>query len=834
VKLARKKADPSEGRRSRGGGRIGALLLPPAFILLAVLAGTAFVLDRLLAPQETAEVDARDAVVADTFADRVGGLVDSRLALLRLAAGEPGLPALVAAGDRAALTAREQSLAARIPGARRVRLLPPGLDDPETTPGESLGFAALALARQAVDRGAALIEAHHGDGGMQLNLAAPLPAGSGVLLTTLDMAVLQQALDAAPKTGGRIRLVQRVGSQEVVLARHGEAGEPQGRPAHVLDLAARGWQVQYWPPARVGIDLGLTPRQLLWLVVCGMGLALLLVILNTVRRLGAALNADLDMLMRWAERYVGGESEVAIPAFRLARCREVAETWGPGFARLLTQRGASPPAREKAPEAPASPPPTVVPATAEAAPEPAGAGAGAPGMDPAIFRAYDIRGVVGESLTVEGVERIGRAIGTAALERGEQGIVVGRDGRLSGSDLAAALRHGLQQTGLNVIDVGVVPTPALYFATHTVGYGSGVMVTGSHNPPEYNGMKIVLAGETLSGEAIQDLRRRVEQGAYASGEGGFEERDILSDYGRAIEEDIGLARTLKVVVDCGNGSAATVAPRLIRALGCEVIELFCEVDGRFPNHHPDPGQPRNLQDLIDAVTLNGADLGLAFDGDGDRLGVVDSDGTIIWPDRQMMLFAADVLSRNPGADIIYDVKCTRHLGRVIAEHSGRPVMYKTGHSLIKARMQETGALLAGEMSGHIFFSERWYGFDDALYAAGRLLEILSLDPRPTAVIFGELPDAMSTPELNAPIADAEKFAFMRRLVEQARFEGGEVNTIDGLRVDFEDGWGLVRPSNTMPSLVLRFEADDELALARIQELFRERLLAVKPDLELPF
>ncbi len=833
--MARKTAERSGAQRSRDGGRIGALLLPPAFILLAVLAGTAFVLDRLLAPQETAEVDARDAVVADTFADRVNGVVDSRLELLRLAAGEPGLPALVAAGDRAALAAREQSLAARFPGARRVRLLPPGLDDPEAAPGGSLGFAALALARQAADRGTAFIEAHHGDGGMQLNLAAPLPAGSGVLLATLDMAVLQQALDGAPKAGGVVRLVQRVGSQEVILARHGEAGEPQGRPAYALDLGARGWQVQYWPPAAAGIDLGLPPRLLLWLVVGGMALVLLLVVLNTVRRLGSALNADLDTLMRWAERYVGGESEVAVPAFRLARSREVAETWGPGFTRLLTQRRAAPPPRAQAPEAPAPSPPAVEPVTADVEPEPAGAVAvGAAGMDPAIFRAYDIRGVVGESLTVEGAERIGRAIGTAALEQGEEGVVVGRDGRLSGPDLAAALRHGLQQTGLNVIDVGVVPTPALYFATHTVGYSSGVMVTGSHNPPEYNGMKIVLAGETLSGEAIQDLRRRVAQGEFVDGEGAFEERDILSDYGRAIEEDIGLARSLKVVVDCGNGAAATVAPRLIRALGCEVIELFCEVDGRFPNHHPDPGQPRNLQDLIDAVTLNGADLGLAFDGDGDRLGVVDSDGTIIWPDRQMMLFAADVLSRNPGADIVYDVKCTRHLGRVIAEHSGRPVMYKTGHSLIKARMQETGALLAGEMSGHIFFRERWYGFDDAIYAAGRLLEILSLDPRPTAVIFGELPDALSTPELNAPIADGEKFAFMQRLVEQARFEGGEVNTIDGVRVDFEDGWGLVRPSNTMPSLVLRFEADNELALARIQELFRQRLLAVKPDLELPF
>ncbi len=451
-----------------------------------------------------------------------------------------------------------------------------------------------------------------------------------------------------------------------------------------------------------------------------------------------------------------------------------------------------------------------------------------------IFKAYDIRGIVGGTLTDDMVYHIGRAIASEAGARGQQGIVVGRDGRLSGPAFIAALSRGIQDAGVDVVDIGMVPSPVLYYATHALGTRSGIMVTGSHNPPDYNGFKIVIDGEAVSGAGIQALKDRIERRDYRSGAGSRSEKAIISDYIQRIVADVRPARPFKLVVDCGNGVAGVAAPQLLRELGCEVSELFCEVDGNFPNHHPDPGQPENLVDVIEAVKKEGADLGLAFDGDGDRLGVIDAAGNVIWPDRQMMLYAADILSRHPGATIIYDIKCTRHLGEVIAAHGGNPLMWKTGHSLVKAKMKETGALLAGEMSGHIFFKERWYGFDDALYTAARLLEILARDGRSVTEIFAALPDAVSTPELRVDMQEGEHFKFMERFIGQARFPGAEITTIDGIRADFNDGWGLIRPSNTTPSLIIRFEADNTEALARIQEAFREAILAVNGDLTLPF
>ncbi len=451
-----------------------------------------------------------------------------------------------------------------------------------------------------------------------------------------------------------------------------------------------------------------------------------------------------------------------------------------------------------------------------------------------IFRAYDIRGIVGQTLTPEGVYAIGQAIGSVAHARGQTRVMVGRDGRLSGPELAAALGAGLAAAGLEVVDVGMVPTPVLYFATHHLGTGTGVMLTGSHNPPDYNGLKIMVAGDTLSEDGIQELRRRIETGALRSAAGSRRSADVLPAYLQRIVGDVTLARPLRVVVDCGNGVAGVAAPQLLRALGCEVTELFCEVDGHFPNHHPDPSVPENLKDLAAALAGDGADLGLAFDGDGDRLGVLSPDGRVVWPDRLLMLLAADVLARNPGGRIIYDVKCTRYLTPMIEGAGGVAEMWKTGHSLIKARMRESGALLAGEMSGHIFFKERWYGFDDALYAAARLLEILAADPRSPAEVFDALPDSVNTPELRVEMEEGAHFAFMERLAREGHFVGATLHTIDGVRADFTDGWGLVRASNTTPCLVLRFEADDVPALRRIQETFRRQMLAVEPGLTLPF
>jgi phosphomannomutase/phosphoglucomutase len=451
-----------------------------------------------------------------------------------------------------------------------------------------------------------------------------------------------------------------------------------------------------------------------------------------------------------------------------------------------------------------------------------------------IFKAYDIRGVVGKTLTSKTVYDIGRATGSEAHVQGQQSIIVGRDGRLSGAELVQALIAGLRATGRDVIDIGIVPTPLLYFATHYLNTGSGVMLTGSHNPPNYNGMKIMLRDETLALDAIQMLRRRIEAEDYTRGTGGLQAVDIVPAYIQRVTSDVKLARSLKVVVDCGNGAAGEVAPRLLRALGNEVIELYCEIDGRFPHHHPDPSQLENLKDLILKVKEEEADLGLAFDGDGDRLGVIDSSGHVIWPDRQLMLYAMDVLSRQPAATILYDIKCSRHLGQIITEHGGNPIMYKTGHSLIKAKMKETGALLAGEMSGHIFFKERWFGFDDALYTGARLLEILAAHTQSSEEIFASLPDAISTPELRVEMVEGEHFRFMEKLLNQAEFPDAVLTTIDGLRADFEDGWGLVRPSNTTPCLILRFEANDAQALERIENTFKRLMLGIDPSLILPF
>jgi phosphomannomutase/phosphoglucomutase len=451
-----------------------------------------------------------------------------------------------------------------------------------------------------------------------------------------------------------------------------------------------------------------------------------------------------------------------------------------------------------------------------------------------IFKAYDIRGIVGKTLTPPVVIAIGRAIGTEGRARGVREIAVGRDGRLSGPELAAALAEGIQAAGVDVVDVGRVATPMLYFAAHHLGTLSGVMVTGSHNPPDYNGLKVMLAGDTLAGDAIQGLRQRIERGDVAAGDGHYRTADITAAYLARIAGDVKLARPMKIVIDCGNGVAGAFAPELYRRLGCEVTELFCEVDGTFPNHHPDPSVPENLADLIKTLQRGEAEIGLAFDGDGDRLGVVTKRGDIIYPDRQLMLFAADVLSRNPGAMVIYDVKSTRNLKPWIERHGGKPLLWKTGHSFIKAKLRETGAPLAGEMSGHIFFKERWYGFDDGLYAGARLLEILSHVANPSAALDA-LPNALSTPELQIRLQEGENFKLIERLQGEPHFEGArEIIRIDGVRVEYADGFGLARSSNTTPVVVLRFEADNEVALKRIQEDFRRVLLAAKPDASLPF
>ncbi|WP_321814320.1 MULTISPECIES: phosphomannomutase/phosphoglucomutase [unclassified Paraburkholderia] len=459
-----------------------------------------------------------------------------------------------------------------------------------------------------------------------------------------------------------------------------------------------------------------------------------------------------------------------------------------------------------------------------------------------IFKAYDIRGVIGKTLDTDTAYAIGQAFGSEVRAQGGDAVVIARDGRLSGPDLSSALADGLRAAGVDVVNVGMVPTPVGYFAasvplnlpTGERSVDSCIVVTGSHNPPDYNGFKMVLRGKAIYGEQIQALYQRIVDKRFETGAGTYADYDIADEYVARIVGDVKLARPLKIVVDTGNGVAGDLAPRLFKAMGCELVELFTDIDGNFPNHHPDPAHPENLQDVIRALKETDAEIGFAFDGDGDRLGVVTKDGQIIYPDRQLMLFAEEVLSRNPGKQIIYDVKCTRNLAKWVKAKGGEPLMWKTGHSLVKAKLRETGAPLAGEMSGHVFFKDRWYGFDDGLYTGARLLEILARVQDPSKLL-NDLPNSTATPELQLKLEEGENFALIAKLQQNAKFTGAdEVITIDGLRVEYPDGFGLARSSNTTPVVVMRFEADNEAALARIQADFKRVILAEKADAKLPF
>jgi len=451
-----------------------------------------------------------------------------------------------------------------------------------------------------------------------------------------------------------------------------------------------------------------------------------------------------------------------------------------------------------------------------------------------IFKAYDIRGIVDDTLTLDITYKIGQAVGSDIIANGGNSIVIGRDGRLSGPKLAQALSDGLRASGVNVTDIGVAPSPVVYYSSYSKNIPSCIAITGSHNPPDYNGFKMVVEGVTLSAERIQAVKQRIIDNNFSTGTGSYTQQDVIDDYIERIVSDVKPARKMKIVIDCGNGVGGATAPQVFKGLGCDVIELFSEVDGNFPNHHPDPSQEENLQDLIKAVKEHDAELGLAFDGDADRLGVISKNGDIIWADRQMILFSQDIISRNPGTDIIYDVKCSRNLPAEIERAGGNPIMWRTGHSFVKAKLRETGAALAGEMSGHIFFKERWYGFDDGVYAGARLIEILSKMEQTPQQVFDALPNSINTPELRIEFAEGEHYEFMDKLKKVANFGDAVVSKIDGLRVDYNDGFGLIRPSNTTPILVLRFEADTEQGLTRIQNEFAASIKSIDENIVTPF
>jgi phosphomannomutase/phosphoglucomutase len=757
------------------------------------------------------------------------------------------------------LDAAEAQLARALPGIQAVYLFP-FREVPRSAPDKPLlGFAGLELVRRAETGRPLLPDAFPRDDRWFLQIATAVrnpvsQAVMGSLLVVFDTQELQALLTVTDADlGGRLALIQTVAGTSRTVASQGAGSGP----SLSRTLMNPDWSVQY-TPAR----LPEPPVSLTWLALL-VGLPALVAAILVWGLLGNAqrsLRADVSALIQWAHKVFAGD-KARLPGAHWDLVGSLGEVLF-RIAQMVEKRVAK--ASESARPKPASGP------ASEVVEEPLFQNTDMPDIDmldgdedvlgfggdaplagdealvveevaapavelaPEIFRAYDIRGIVGETLSAEGVEVIGRAIGSEALARGVSSLCVGYDGRHSSPELADALARGVMAAGCDVIHVGAVPTPVLYFATYQLETGSGVMVTGSHNPANYNGLKIMLGGETLSGDAIQALYQRVRNGDLARGQGRQSSQDVRRAYLDRIVGDIAVAAPLKVVVDAGNGIAGELAPMLIEELGCEVVPLYCEVDGDFPNHHPDPGKPENLVDLIARVQSEGADLGIAFDGDGDRLGVVTHSGKIIWPDRLLMLFARDVVSRNPGADVLFDVKCSRRLASVITEAGGRPIMWKTGHSLMKAKMQETGALLAGEMSGHIFFRERWYGFDDGLYAAARLLEILGIEDRHADEVFGDFPEDISTPELNVEVTESRKFDIVERLANEGAFGEASVSTIDGVRVDYADGWGLCRASNTTPVLVLRFEAESEQSLARIQGIFREQLLKVAPDLVVNF
>ncbi|PZO07967.1 MAG: phosphomannomutase [Lysobacteraceae bacterium] len=685
-------------------------------------------------------------------------------------------------------------IAQALTGAEAIEWHDPGLNAAYEN-AATFGYGKLGVLEMALQNNGAQAAVVQDAGGPRLAVAAPVLEDGRVLTLVyvrLPVEALTAPVQAASLPGGYLAL--RQGRQ--TISEVGDTGLAGMAEADAVKIPGTGLRVVAVAPA---VDEGLGT-------------------------LSNYLFAALSLVV--------GLGLIAMPHLKGLRLERRPAQDGmavdePTMAELQARGEAGPP-----PPAPLAVTPGVaVNAVASAAQVPVRAS-----LERSIFRAYDIRGVVGKTLDAETARLIGQAIGTLMHNKDARTVVVGRDGRLSSPQMADALIQGLRQAGCEVINIGEAPTPVVYFGAYQLRAGSCVSVTGSHNPPDYNGFKIVIEGETLSGDAILDIYERIAENRLHVAEtlGLVSHRDITEDYVQRIAGDIQIERKLKVVVDCGSGIAGLIAPRLMEAIGADVEPLFCEVDGTFPHHHPDPSDPANLRDLVNVVQRVDADIGLAFDGDGDRLGVVTKSGEMIYPDRLLMLFAADVLERNPGACIIYDVKCTGHLAMHILRNGGSPLMWKTGHSLIKAKMRETEAELAGEMSGHFFFRERWYGFDDGLYAAARLLEILASRPETPQEVFDTLPKGVSTPELKIEVQEGEQYAFVEKFLAEAKFEGARIATIDGLRADWPDGWGLVRASNTTPVVVLRFDAKDTDALERIKNAFREQLLAVKPGINLPF
>ncbi len=829
------------------------------FVIAAVVTAAAMYAALLGGLQQRDDAARRQAeLTSHALAAGLSGRLDQAYARLEQVSRRPEVVSALSSGDENKMADAAQSALEVFPGALRVLLAPADLREPDLSAKPPIGYALLDMLHKAAASGKPQPAEVHmlGQPEASVNMVAPVRTADGkalgALVVSYPPAWLADVLKVPLPDDARLELVQQIpGNPQAVVMEQGRDGA--GAQVRSMNIDHSRFALQYVAPAPPGALAGLSPATFGIILLVALAV-LAVVVFGALALVQRAAKHDGGLLARvLVDLRDGGlqlEYPMHLPEMRpalgtaLRAARDLGEMIsGPAAApaRAAPVEDVESPDILSGLEVHEEPPESMTnheqPNRSTAAPAEAPARAQRPAearLDPTILRAYDVRGVVGKTLSAEVARTLGRAIGSEAAARGVHELVVGRDGRMSSPELAEALIEGLVSTGRDVIDIGRVPTPVMYFSTYHLETGSGVEITGSHNPPDYNGFKIMLGGETLSGEAIRALGTRVERGDLIDGEGSVRREDVLPDYIERIASDITMHRPLKVVVDCGNGVAGEAAPQVLRSLGCEVEELFCEVDGHFPNHHPDPSDPDNLAALISLVRMQEADIGLAFDGDGDRLGVVDSTGKIIWPDRQMMLYARDILARSPGSDIIFDVKCSAHLAEVISDNAGIPVMWKTGHSLIKAKLKESGAPLAGEMSGHIFFNDRWDGFDDGIYTAARLLEILSLEDRTSQEVFAELPESVSTPEIKVDLQEGEPPEVIQALVQKAHFEDARTSTIDGLRVDFPDGWGLVRASNTTPCLVLRFEADSEEAIERIKAQFRDLLQAAKPGIKLSF
>ncbi len=808
-------------------------------VLIVLLALILLAVNKLMqsgSEQAIKEAEEKSLQIAGEMSDLLAPTIAQIQQQLQQLSRQEDIVSAYKAADETRLKQLSKTHLVDFESAMNLRFFLPGKYELDYESKPNLGFASIDLLKKAEkNKSSTPVEAHSpGTEDEHIVFVEPVSGSDKSLLGLIHLSMpasfYQDVISNIKLEDGYAALQQAVIGGSVELGGVGNASVKQGEPNGKVNVKGSGWHFAHWSSSGGASGMGYSKGLLIAAPLSVLAvIGILWLYLSRKKQKGD----DFD--------YIDDEDDGVVYQ---GAVRAIMEGAHPGVEKLISNLPRRGQARsidlmagmDKTQENNILTEDTF---DITAAPEPESAPEPEPPkleIDRSLFRAYDIRGIVGHTLTNEVVEVIGRAIGSEAAARNQTAIAVGRDGRTHGPELSESLIKGIVSSGMNVVDVGMVPTPVLYFAAYHLELNSGVMLTGSHNPPDYNGMKIVLGGDTLSGNDITSLYERIATNDLNSGQGNVKSVDVKTDYIRRISDDIpaALGKSFKLVIDAGNGVAGEMAPQLYRALGHEVIEQYCEVDGNFPNHHPDPSQPENMQDLINRVKQEDADLGFAFDGDGDRLGVVDKVGNIIWPDRQLILLAEDVLQRNPGASIIYDVKCSRYLKDAIEGAGGKALMWKTGHSLIKSKMKEVDSPLAGELSGHIFFKERWYGFDDALYTGARMLEILVNNDLSPTEVFAFIPEGVSTPELRVRLDETEHVGFMEELHSRAKFSGASVVNIDGLRADYTDGWGLVRPSNTSPYLVLRFEAEDEEELGRIKEKFREELLNIKPDLDLPF